>query len=316
MNDLHFYVFSYNRGEFLANCVRSIEDCAPEAPITIVDDDSDDPATRETLTAIAERHEVMGPGTRAEHKHGGLYGNMQAALDSAAPEELVCFLQDDTQLVRRLDPSEPGAIARRFEQKPELGFLSPCFLRGRSWRRKGGMQFTRDASIDLFFPCHSGHSAGIHYSDIAITQVGRLRSHGWRFEVGEGANDRAAARRFGPMGYLPEPFAMWLPSVPAYRGRTKSLTLRLAERHRGCGLYPLSYLDAKANARLRRERGEHPPVAEHWLPPTSRPLGFPWFYDPLNGSRWLKQLNRIELLVRAGAGALRSRLSRRHTPSS
>jgi hypothetical protein len=39
---LRFCVFSYNRGRFLQNCVRSIELCAPGQPITVYDDGSDD----------------------------------------------------------------------------------------------------------------------------------------------------------------------------------------------------------------------------------------------------------------------------------
>lgn len=304
MNALRFFVFSYNRGEFLANCVRSIEECVPEAGITVVDDRSTDRATQEELASIERRHRVIHAGTGSGRKHGGLYRNMQAALDGATDETLACFVQDDTQVVRRLDDDDVTALTRRFEQCPDLGFVSPCFMRGRTRQRNPGMAFRYDPALDLFFPGSTGRSAGIYYSDVCIVQVERLRAAGWRFASGEPANQRAAMGHFRPMGYLRCPFMMWLPNVPAYRGRAKSLALRWAEHARGCGLYPLAYIPPEAIERLATASGEHPPVAEEWLAPVGGPIVTPWIYDPLQGSRWLKHLDRLELGVRRAGRAI------------
>ena len=50
-------VFSYNRGQLLDNCVRSIEEFSPDTHITVFDDQSDEPETIETLRA--NEHEDM-----------------------------------------------------------------------------------------------------------------------------------------------------------------------------------------------------------------------------------------------------------------
>ena len=39
-------IFSYNRGEYLKNCVESVRRNIPDATIRVYDDCSDDPETR------------------------------------------------------------------------------------------------------------------------------------------------------------------------------------------------------------------------------------------------------------------------------
>jgi len=67
-----FCVFSFNRGRFLENCVRSIEQCVPDASIIVFDDDSNDPATQEVLSDIDRNHQVLKPGNVSTHKLGAL----------------------------------------------------------------------------------------------------------------------------------------------------------------------------------------------------------------------------------------------------
>jgi glycosyltransferase involved in cell wall biosynthesis len=109
---MQFWVFSYNRGEFLKNCISSIEFCAPGSRIRIFDDNSNDPATRDALAELAKRHEVVTPdtGENQKNKHGGLYANMQAAFEACEDEDLVCYLQDDMQLVRPISPEEVAQL--------------------------------------------------------------------------------------------------------------------------------------------------------------------------------------------------------------
>ena len=97
--DFQVCIFSYNRGPFLDNCARSVERMAPNWPMKIYDDGSDDP---ETL-AVCEKYEgaVLNPRTD-EGRYGGLHVNMQRALDEAEAE-FVFFTQDDHQMVRPVD---------------------------------------------------------------------------------------------------------------------------------------------------------------------------------------------------------------------
>ncbi|MDZ7641149.1 MAG: glycosyltransferase [Desulfurivibrio sp.] len=90
-----FCIFSYNRGNFLKNCVQSIESCSPDSKIAVFDDDSDDTETISVLRDLGEKHTVFTSTEHSSHHLGGLYNNMQNALEYCQDEELVCFLQDD-----------------------------------------------------------------------------------------------------------------------------------------------------------------------------------------------------------------------------
>jgi glycosyltransferase involved in cell wall biosynthesis len=295
-----FFIFSYNRGEFLANCVRSVEECSPGSRIVIFDDQSEDPYTREVLEQVSARHVVASAGDDQGHKHGGLYSNMQAALESLEKDEVICFLQDDTQLVRPLSEVDHGFISQCFIKVPSLGFLSPVFFRGVSAWGRGLGEVDYDADMKLFFRRASKRSAGIYYSDIFISTSERLRSNGWRFEVGEPENEVQAKAKFSAMGYLKCPFAMWLPNGPAYRGKKKTLALRVAERSRSCGFYPFRYMTEDEVRYLRSSPVPVLPVAEDFLElRNGHQLTKPWIYNPLQQSRVLKHLNRAELLAKS-----------------
>lgn len=295
---MRFVVCSFNRGAFLRHCVDTIERCAPDHPLTVIDDASDDPETLQALEAIARRHEVVTSTSLSDHKHGGLYENMQAALDRS-PEELLCFLQDDTQLVRALEPRDEVELRQAFAAREDLAFVSPCFIRGIALKHRQDRDFRFDTATGLWYWHPQKRSTGAHYSDVVIAHRPRLREAGWRFLAGESANDRQAAERFTRMGHMHLPFAMWLPNVPTYRGKRKTLALRWAERRRGCGMHRLRLLNAGEIATLREETraGGRLPLAESMLEPEGGRLAEPWRFDPLQGSPLLKNLNRLELAL-------------------
>jgi len=301
---LQFAVFSFNRGPFLAHCVRSIEQCAPGAAVHVIDDASDDAETRRVLETLSARHTVTVVRSSGPHKHGGLYTNLQTALDAAQPETPLCFLQDDTQLVRPVTGQDHDAIARFFAAGSAAAFLSPTFIRrSRPVRMPDALTF--DPAVGVYWPKPQPQHAGVYYSDISIVLPQRLHCAGWRFLPGESRNERQAADRFGRMGILAAPFAMWLPLVPAWRGKRKTWALRLGERRSGCGFHPIEPMtDAEVDA-LRHRRPDVFPYVEDFLRVHGRALAEPWRYNGLQGQRVLKWLNRLELafgrLVGAGA---------------
>jgi hypothetical protein len=97
-------VFSYNRGQLLANCVRSIELFSPETKLVVFDDKSDDPLTLAALDDIAARgHEVVVNEEVSTARHGNLYPNLNRALHLAHSRQfrLLHLVEDDTQFVWR-----------------------------------------------------------------------------------------------------------------------------------------------------------------------------------------------------------------------
>ncbi|WP_105102156.1 glycosyltransferase family A protein [Microbulbifer pacificus] len=295
---MHIFVFSFNRGPFLDNCVRSIEACAPQCKLTVIDDGSDDPETRQILADIGTRHQVIDKTADSGHKLGGLYANMQAAYEMVADDQLMCFLQDDTQMVRALSDDDIQGLRHSFEQQPDLGFVSPAFVRGFSLRKKADRDFRFDRERNFWFWYPRKRSTGTWFSALLIADPRRLRQVNWQFEVGESVNNRKASALFCRMARMRAPFSMWLPNGRAYRGKQKSLALRFGEWSRRCGLYPLQIMSALEVQALQQADPARLPVAEEYLRTTHGNVGKPWAYDPMQGAGWLKLLDRLERKLR------------------
>jgi len=292
-------IFSFNRGNFLKNCVDSIERCAPWCQIKIFDDNSDDPSTRKLLDELATRYEIISPGPTGEleSKHGGLYANMQRAYSSSTPGDIVCFLQDDMQFVRPLLEEEIDRISECFQNHAEFGFIQPTFFKGCDQSKN--RELTRyDESLDLYFIDRFQNSAGASYSDVALASINNLNRIDWKFLPRESLNEQQARAKLGQMPYMRNPFVAWLPGVPAFRGKRQTVALRLAQRIRGCGFYPFEVMNEEEAARFKARNAQELPVAERFLKLVGSPdLKEPWFYHPLQGKRGLKWLNSIELRV-------------------
>lgn len=305
---LHFVVFSFNRAEFLVNCLRSLAQCAPHIPVTVFDDNSTDAATLAVLADIRQRASqnsllrLVQPSLQsadlagAQSKHGGLYNNMQLALDSLPDDTLMCTLQDDMQLVRPLTVADVAGIKAYFDAAPDRVFLHQAFIKASELRRS---QVDYNAADDIYTLQRDKRGAGCFYSDICITHVGRLREVRWKFMPRESLNEKQAREKFATMAYLANPFVAWLPAAPAWRGKQQTLALRLGEKRQRCGFYPfVSMSDEESLAFCARDRTVLP-VAEQCLRlDSSVALKQPWVYHPLQGSRWLKWLNSAELKLR------------------
>ncbi|MBZ2188705.1 glycosyltransferase [Alcanivorax sp. JB21] len=294
-----FCIFSFNRGRYLQNCVNSIERCAPGADIAIFDDNSDDADTATLLADLAKRYTVVQPEQDSYRRLGGLYGNMQKALVFAQERgaDMVCYLQDDTQMVRPLSEQDEQQLAALFSENENTGFVHPCFLRGRN-RVRDERYMRYEESVGVYYRQGARQSAGTHFSALLIMQPARLLARGWSFLESEPRNDEQAARLFGPMPYLHVPFAMWLPEVPTYRGKRKTWALKIAERQRNSGYFPFRILDAAETAALEARPHERPPFAEDALQCVESDPPKPWAYHPMQDSRWLQKLSSVENALR------------------
>lgn len=290
-------IFSFNRGTFLRNCVESILACVPDAEIAIFDDNSSDPETCLYLEEAKKNCQVITPDIRGTIKHGGLYHNMNAALELYLNRPLLCFLQDDTQVVRHLPSDEIQGFESLFDTHPQLGFIHPCFIRGIDLTKRP-VTPEQGPAPEFFFRKNMGQSAGVHYSDLVIFKPSRLAAAGWSFQQSEPSNDRQARHFFGVMAYMWMPFAMWLPEVPAYRGKNKTLGLRLAEKKKQVGFYPFDLWSEELKEERARTSQGNLPVAEDLLECSPITPKKPWTYNPLTGFQFLKKLNNAEVALR------------------
>ena len=292
--ELAFCIFSFNRGKFLENCISSIEASGTAPRLYIFDDDSTDHETANVLDKLGEKYEVLRPLKKSGHKHGGLYHNMQRALELLHEFDLICFLQDDTQVVRPIFGSDIDAIRGVLRDNPTLAFVHPCFVRGSDEHKRPC--YPEPMNDEKFFLRNDlGQSAGVYYSDLVVFSPKRLLESGWRFVDSEPANECQAKELFMGMAYMCAPFAMWLPEVPAYRGKSKTLGLRLAERARHCGFYPYKIWSQVEAERFTNRSERSLPVAEEFLSCSPEPPFKPWTYNPLSSHKLYKLLNSLEL---------------------
>lgn len=292
-----FCIFSFNRGEFLDNCVRSVEQCVTSAEILIFDDCSDDARTLKILSKIGEDHTLIPVQKNSGSKHGGLYNNMQMALRICSNERIVCFLQDDMQIVRSIGPSEIDGYKEYFQKHPRAGFLQPCFLKGAA-RQSNEQSLYYDEAAGVYQHDATEQSAGIYYSDIFVAVPQRLQDSNWVFKNSEPRNERQAKQYFDRLGHMFAPFAMWLPGAPAYRGKRKTLALKIAEKRGRCGFNPYNIMTDDEVNRLKNRSPKILPFAEDFLTCSEANLPTPWSFYPLQGYRWLKKLNSYELFLR------------------
>lgn len=297
-SQLHFLVFSFNRGEFLRHCLDSIQRCAAGCPITVYDDHSTDRTTRRVLAQLDQGVRVVQPEPDAEGsgKHGGLYNNMQQAWQALSDDTLICTVQDDMQLVRPLEADEIRRWHDLFTSGAHQGFLQPAFMKSRKPAANGRIQY--DAKKQVYLVDRKRRSAGAWYSDIFMTQVAQLREAGWHFKGRESANEKQARQYFQQMGYVRNPFVAWLPGAPAWRGKRRTAAMRYAEHSRQCGFYPLQIMSAEESSAFCARSPDELPLAESTLTlEQGLTLEKPWFYYPLQDRRLLKQLDRVELAM-------------------
>lgn len=289
------FVFSYNRGEHLRNCLSSIKKCAPNEKTVIFDDESTDPETIKVLNEYSKVHEIHINNNKDEdQQHGGLYQNMQKALERAPDNETILFLQDDTQIVRPITNNDLTKIAQYFESNPRAGFLSPAFRCGIT-RKRVLDRFVYQPNQGVYFCEHKSKKkqAGVYYSDISVTTSDRLRSVKWQFLEDEFRNEQQAKQHFQKMGYMFAPFAMWLPNAPAYRFKEKSFLFRLGERINKSGLYSFEIMTPEQIAYLHQRPPEKLAIAENHLSIGNGSLRKPWIFDPLRRPWWLRRIAKI-----------------------
>mgnify|MGYP000225467705 CR=1 FL=1 len=123
------YVFSYNRGKYLNNLLKSLRLCAAGYDVVIVDDNSDDQYTLSVIEKWKDKFSVLTVEDSADIRLGGLYNNMRLAFKDANSRKAVyaMFIQDDMQFTREILDSDLANFEKIFDLSlSALPFL--CFI--------------------------------------------------------------------------------------------------------------------------------------------------------------------------------------------
>lgn len=261
-------MFSFNRGEFLENCLESVKKCATNYKVFLIDDNSDDAYTKRVIERHFSTFEQLDPcQDSSEFKTGGLYANMRFALSYTKDKNIryALFLQDDMQLVRTIRPEDIYLADQYFNATPNSAELHTCFMK-RFFYAKDSLHTRLNRNSTAYirgdsFEGFSGFSAvGLFHVERFFKLFGDLRQ-------GEYINNAFARENSIKMGFSAYPFMMWLPYPISHRGKERNIPLQLIERLGGCGFYPYSIFEKnKTEEFLTRDITQFP-LAENWLSP-------------------------------------------------
>ncbi len=265
---LIIFIFSFNRGRYLQNCVNSIEKCANDFKAVIIDDNSTDAITRKILESLNNRHKIIYPrsGSEQEFKTGGLYKNMNYAMNYAREKNFnyALFIQDDQQLVRKITEQDILSIETYFSENVNSFQLYTCFLK-KYYQNLDKKRMSLDKTKNAYFREDIGKGGLANFSAVGVFMVNRFLELYDSFEIGEQSNDRKVGKRKLKMGFFAYPFMMWLPFPKSYRGKKRNRYHKFIEWYGKAGVYPINLMSALEMERLFNRKLEQLPVAESFL---------------------------------------------------
>jgi hypothetical protein len=284
-------VFSYNRGRYLWNCVRSLEEFAPDATVVVFDDRSDDRDTREALDRIRARgHEVFVNEEASNALNGNLRLNMTRALDLARDRDvrLLHLVQEDTQLVWR-DEMLAARVRAVLDEFPRAWQVMAHF-----WKRLSFAHAEPVPERRIYKRRRGG--------DLGFVDVQRLQERGFRFEHTE-YDDSARLCELGLEAYaLADPVVARIP-WPAHaphgvmRGKVKPAQRELFVKP----------LVPAALSRLSERPLSLQPYAEDYCVPWGWRCWKPYPTGPSYKS-WLKAIATVSLRQRTLKGLIPQRV--------
>lgn len=261
------YVFSYNRGYFLENCLASLERFTTDFfDLVIIDDGSTDQKTVDVLKKYSQQCKIFFPKKAEGYlKTGGLYKNMNFALQDAQTNKVdfALFIQDDMQVVRKICKKDMERVQIFFNQNLDSAQLYTCFLKkcNKKWDDENTLL---DISKNAYFRPIDGPRRS-SFSAIGLINVQRFMKIFGKLKQSEHHNDIMGREKKLKMGLYVYPFMMWLPFPISYRGGKRSFYHRIKEVIAKSGFYPYEEMSMLSQDRLFHRSLEHRPYAEDFL---------------------------------------------------
>ncbi|MEO0343326.1 MAG: glycosyltransferase family A protein [Pseudomonadota bacterium] len=282
------FVFHFNRGAFLENAMRSVGRHA-SFPFIIFDDDSTDPESLAALERLSKTFEVIQPtGPIARQAHtGGLQSNMWQAMAIARSrgEDIVLFLQDDTQLVRDVTPKDLQIVRTGFQRPNAACVISSNFLKK---SEKGGLDhlLIKDVGKKIF-ERHATNTMELGFRHGSFSDVGFFNTKLYFEQIpkpyASEAQAEVALRAKGFfMGQLYQPMSHWLPLPVTYRDRNRTWIVKALDAIGGVGLHPIESLSEAQLQTLNSCCKEAPPYEMDFL---SAPTVGRLRYWPVTGGK-------------------------------
>jgi hypothetical protein len=245
--------------------------------VTVIDDGSADPEVKNVQNEFYNYITFVQSERRHKDQYlGGLYANMQYAIDELSEDKWALFIQDDQQLVRNIDQDDVEHWERFFDAYPEALELNTSFLKAN--RRAGSLHFEIDYEVPVYFR-DSNVSRRTHFAATGLFHKQRMRAVGWNFEATEGWNEEKARRLGHKMGFSPYPIMMWLPNAESAKFQQKGMMHRFAEWYRKVGFYPYYDMTDEEVVWLRKRDVSKLPLAQEILRPKGMKPDQMWLFE-------------------------------------
>lgn len=276
---LAIYIFSYNRAQLLDHSLETTARCMPGFDTFVVDDDSDDPATRQVIRKWADFAPVLEAGQKVgEKKTGGLYPNMTRALNHARDNgyKYALFTQDDMQFVRPFDPRDVALVEDYFAAHLKVIQLLVHFIK----RPEPGVdlagRWKPDESGTSYLRTENDSNAKACFSAGGIFHVSRTVAVLGSFEMSEASNSARMRAKGYYYGFSHAPMICFMPAPISFRGKRRSVEHRLYEMLGGAGFHPIAQMSGADVKRFWNRDRSILPVAEAFLHCPTAPAPENW----------------------------------------
>ncbi|MCB0700832.1 MAG: glycosyltransferase family 2 protein [Chitinophagales bacterium] len=198
----------------MQNLCNSVTKFYPEFDVAIFDDDSNDELTKKVLNELQNAGaKVMVASAKNDSKHGGLYTQMNNALQYAIEEgyDYAYFVQDDMQFLWR-DELLESRVKSAFERKE-------CLMCNCSFLQKILTEGIEDRlpKVDGTH-VYSFETNGV--ADTGVIDIKKAESVGLNFpEKSERGNGRYWYDKGYRLYWLPVSHLAWLPWPSTYRNK-------------------------------------------------------------------------------------------------
>ncbi len=262
------YIFSFNRWQFLDNCVRSVERNFKSPKITIVDDNSDDPETIKYLEQLDQKHRVISPHSEeTPTKYKNLYNNKNWVMDEAKKlnYDYIIMMPEDSQIVRSFLGSDEKQIKKLFDSTENVFQCFPFFVekvyRYANFEKK--LQLLDDCRF--FIKKNNVISNRLNYSDFGIINVDKFFSLLGKYKSSEKLNEELCIERDIVVAYGSYPFCALLPFNKYNRVNGNKKLTNLINEIAQTGFYPYKDISQLEIDNLFAKSPSKIAYAEDWL---------------------------------------------------
>ncbi|HET56198.1 MAG TPA: glycosyltransferase [Ignavibacteria bacterium] len=277
MHTIEVFVFSFNRGKFLKNCVDSAVRYIPNAKVNVIDDNSKDKETLQILDQLSQSVTVLKPKSSDNKRWGGFYENINWVFHDLANNPWVIFIEDDMQFIRPFLNSDFDNINNFFKKYSNAACLSIDFFK-EEHRELNNRNVEINNTDKIYFLKNTAktYRGTIHFNNPTIFNIKRIREIGFEYRNCRIENRNNFEQSFDRMGFYAFPLLMYLPSPPSTKNKIKTHTRHLVERYYRTGFYPYQEMTQEELEQFLNRDISILPYTSDWLK-TTAPLPEPPF---------------------------------------